>query len=63
MDLAIPTVDQRWPGPPTSPLQAVWPAEAPNLQFAAHGSAGGVVALHNIQVRSLTKKASIRGGV
>lgn len=50
MDLALPAVDQRWPGPPTSPVKAVWPAEAPHVQFAAHGSAGGIVALHHLQV-------------
>lgn len=50
MELAAPEVAQRWPGPPTSPVKAVWPSEAPQLQFAGHGSAGGTVALHRIQV-------------
>lgn len=49
-DIADPEVAQRWPGLPTSPVKAVWPAEAPQLQFAVHGCAGGTVALHRVQV-------------
>ena len=45
-----PATLQRWAGAPTGPVCAVWPSEAPQLQFSAHGASGGAVVLHRVQV-------------
>ena len=43
------TVSQRWAGAPTSAVCLLWHADAPQLQFTAHGASGGVVVLHGLQ--------------
>ena len=45
-----PDTCQRWPGAPSSPTIGIWPAEAAQLQFYVHGTSGGTVAVHRIQV-------------
>lgn len=42
-------VSQRWAGAPTSAVCPVWHADAPQVQFTAHGASGGAVVLHGLQ--------------